>query len=222
MSFDEEDPPCYQCPGCHCVMQPSFFGDVHGGSHWTDGYRSLDTDDELIPVYQCPACTAIHWLVPSRVDRKSLHPTPSNEAPVVRPPAEPALLAAIEKGLAADREGEFIARRLAWWRSNDLVRDDAEVALPPRGPLTLTNMEWLLDHAQRTRPAGEHAYGRLGDFLEVELLRELERFDEALARLTAIASIEFTSPKKNRLVGVRIEYWTALCRARDSKVKLME
>ncbi|QDE96190.1 ribosomal protein L7/L12 [Myxococcus xanthus] len=98
------------------------------------------------------------------------------EAPQVQDVSEALFLDALREGLATTSDEERELRQWAWWQGNKAYRRDAPwVPLAQRTPQVRDNAEALM-----TLCALDDAEHR---WMHAELLRELERFEEALTIL---------------------------------------
>jgi hypothetical protein len=97
--------------------------------------------------------------------------------PAVRELPEAELLAALAAGVTLGGEEERELRLRAWWAGNDPYREPGATWKPfaEREPAARDNLRALLELLDPERPL-EH-------WMKAEALRELERFDEALALL---------------------------------------
>ncbi|MCP3100610.1 hypothetical protein LZ198_17200 [Myxococcus sp. K15C18031901] len=110
-------------------------------------------------------------------------PAEWRQAPRIRLEDEALLLDALREGLARTLDEERELRRWTWWRGNDAFRGgDAWVPLSQRDYEVRENARALmaLCSSEGTEPRWLHA----------ELLRELERFEEALVLLDRMPSPE--------------------------------
>jgi hypothetical protein len=102
------------------------------------------------------------------------------ELPELEELPEEELLAALAEGVALDRAEERELRRRAWWAGNDPYRDPETPWKPfaERAPAARENLRLLLELFDPDEP--------LDGLLKAEALRELERFDEAMALLARV------------------------------------
>ena len=105
-----------------------------------------------------------------------MQPREWNEAPEVQDVSEALFLDALREGLATTSNEERELRQWAWWMGNTAYRRDAPwVPLSQRAPQVRDNALALM--ALCTLDDAEHRW------MHAELLRELERFEEALPLL---------------------------------------
>ncbi|MFP2959407.1 ribosomal protein L7/L12 [Myxococcus sp. 1LA] len=99
-----------------------------------------------------------------------------DDAPQVQHVSEALFLEALREGLATNADEERELRQWAWWMGNKAYRRDAPwVPLSQRAPQVRDSAEALM--ALCAPDDAEHRW------MHAELLRELERFEEALAIL---------------------------------------
>lgn len=203
------------CPHCRGLARHLTLvsGNTFGSRVWTDGKQFAPMLPHPPAVARCAHCQRFYWLrdaVPlGCIDGMGTNPTPTErrwaESPDVREPEEAEYYDAIASGFARDGEEERVVRILAWWRRNDAFRDPpVRRDLPP----TLAGDAWrssldalaaLLDERdERARVT------------KAEVLRELGRFDEALALLGGATSAGYASV---------VAQLRELCERGDSRVQ---
>jgi len=139
-------------------------------------------------------------------DRESASPPEWYEAEFVQEPDEGGYYLAIERGLARTHEEERKARILAWWKSNEPWRHNTN-ATPSWSDVSgrQANLECLLALLDEN--------GDSDRIMKAEILRELGRFDEALAKLSTVRQDDHV------LVSQKIERF---CKEGNTFVKRIE
>lgn len=178
------------CPHCNGLAKHMTLksGNTFGSSLWTDGKHVAPMLPMPPEVVKCGHCGECYWLASAKVvDAVYSLGAPDdpawNSAHFVQEPTEAEYYEAISKGLATEPKQERLARILAWWRRNDVVRD----ALWLNAPSAPSD-------SQGWRANLEALQGLLNDadendlLMKAEVLRELGEFDQAqqvLARVTS-------------------------------------
>lgn len=137
-------------------------------------------------VVQCAHCDTAFWLADAEEVEHRVHsrgePAPGpGGAPVARvvEPTEGEYYGAIARGLATDDGQLATLRLLAWWRSNEPLREDAsgDLESSTRRRENLEALGPLIDDSEE--PAA---------LLKAEVLRELGRFEAAKECLVKVTS----------------------------------
>lgn len=189
------------CPHCGSLIRTPArgAGSSEGGTVWSDGKR-VSPDQPRTPEFvQCGDCSDYYWLeAAEEVGQVAAEAEPSRasdqeqawlRAPRVESLTQEQYWHAIDSGFAARDSMEILLRLLAWWRSNDPLREDrAQLSTwPARAEdnahrlLTLLNPE-----------STEHR------MIEAEILRRLGRFEECLQVLDKVGDPEL-EPAVSRL-----------------------
>jgi hypothetical protein len=167
---------------------------------WTDGFRVSEEPPDNPHVVKCRHCSHVYWLKDAEVigeisnrRAESFPPEWQSAKPVVEA-SETDYYAALASGFARNPEEERGARVLAWWKSNEPLRGEAVAQVyaawarvgpwNPDPRARQANMELLLNLLDLS-DAGDR-------LIKAELLRELGRFDEALAALREVDSDHFS------------------------------
>lgn len=158
-------------------------GNTLGARWWTDGRMIAPMLPSLPAITRCHGCGRYFWISEAKgigyIHYGLEEPPPEwKAARRARELSEQEYLEAIQSGLARTRKQELYLRIWAWWASNDPLRFTGldETQTPPRrSPEALMNLERLLELLDETHPAER--------LQKAEVLRELERFDEALRLL---------------------------------------
>jgi hypothetical protein len=239
------------CPICRSlaryttVMSCNNFGAVF----WTDGKES-DVWSPFPPqVVKCHNCGNCYWLGQAEAlndpyDDEGQPEDPAwRAAPQVQEPSEEEYYQALAANLATDRKQEKTLRILAWWRSNDAIRDgkpvDVELAASGLGPRQ-ENLEALVELLDATGddercddrdcddPSCEdesfdeqsfedddddESRGANERIMKAELLRELGNFESAKQILSEVDSEDAAAAVRQLL---------ALCDRQDRQVRPLE
>jgi hypothetical protein len=153
-------------------------GNTFGERLWTDGWRSAPMLPGIPHFIECPACHRCLWLTNELIEDPPESDSAFDDLPQVHEPGFLAYLGALSSGVSRSIEDEVFLRTRAWWRSNDPQRHglseqrNGEYVAARAG-----NMRQLLALLEQERRAQRDA--------RAELLRELERFDECRAVLSA-------------------------------------
>jgi hypothetical protein len=223
---------CPSCKGQETYLTLWSFTEIRPYT-WTDGFRISAQRPRPPEIVKCGQCSYVYWLKDAEVIGE-LHlgggatsPPEWHKAEHVVEPSEADYYAALASGLGRTPEEERSARALGWWKSNEPLRGDIltqvyeywnifrqdEVhrirheigAWNPDPPARQANMELLLALLDMS-DAGDR-------LMRAELLRQLGRFDQALAAL--------------RNVGVEEASWIVdqirpLCEEEDQLVRLLD
>ena len=138
-------------------------------------------------IVRCDGCGHVYWLKDAqKIGELSLGekcesaaPPEWQQAEFVHEPDEGGYYRAIGRGMARTREEEKEARILAWWKSNEPLRRDLNVM--PSGIDVggrQANLECLISLLDEDEERDR--------ITKAEILRELGRFEEALATLGAV------------------------------------
>lgn len=175
----------YECGHCSGLIEyPTIAsGNTFGARVWTDGKMDAPMLPDMPLLVKCPHCRSMVWITeqkevgkmrPWLVDR---HPYPSAR-PYEEPTVDDYVGYLAESELNADKE--FYARVRLWWLFNDGRRyASRRLPLTAREIENLTALLDLMNDDATSEPLGK-----------AEILRELGRFDEALALLTSIPESE--------------------------------
>ncbi|MCC6784594.1 MAG: hypothetical protein IT457_17245 [Planctomycetes bacterium] len=204
-----------ECPACHVFVRRTTIvsGNTFGMRRFTDGWVETPMLPRQPRIVKCPGCSMCFWLLRSRivghVDRDWCTsdagvPPEWRAAERVCLPDEQDYYRALRNGLANGLSEERDVRIEAWWRSNDPARyPDAHADAPHAGPgereANLRALIPLLDESESQWL-----------IMKAEALRELSRFDEALALLDRIDEPAL------RAAAARIR---TLCVAREASLK---
>ena len=183
---------CPKCKGLAKYMTLAS-GNTFGARVWTDGKEVAPMLPRPPAVVKCRHCEACYWLSEAEeigaVDRwsgENQRVDPAwTAAERVQEPTEEEYYRAVASGLATNPEQERWLRILAWWRSNDALREDRGVRgrPAPRSAGTWTkNLEallLLLDEGDEDDA-----------LMKAEVLRELGRFEPATQVLNGVRSSE--------------------------------
>lgn len=234
------EPILYRCPECSGYFTRSFLASLHfygDVPEWSDGRPGQWWAGLVSPVGRCPACSRVVWLgdakelmeAPRAPDPLSnlgrrwrkltgdrdgrlqaerdwdALPVEIKQAPSfghLQGPRDMQQALDTARNLPPTRE--LYLRLRLWWASNDhLVRDPTKPAIARSVPVEAAraNSERLLDLLQDDPDSV---------MTRVELLRQLGRFDDALAVIPTV-------PVKDR---GRAEWQQQWCEARDAAVKV--
>ncbi len=174
-----EPPLLRECPHCHrAVLFPNFSrGSLRGASVWTDGRMVGPWIPDDLRLAGCPCCGEPFWVnegielgVATDATAQAKYP----EAPMPKELDAPAILDALEKGLARSPRQERYLRIHAWWRDGDGRREGVARELSGEAPdeRQLSNMRRLHGMLDEEVPDDR--------LMKAELSRQLGRFDEAL------------------------------------------
>lgn len=185
------------CPHCNALARHGSLlsGNTFGEQLWTDGKRVAPMCPFPPAYVRCRSCRGFHWLDDAR--RVGRIPGPFDEnpdaevppewlaAPEVEEPTPAGYLEAIETG-AIDPEPELDMRVRAMWRGNAPFREHAPsdaaharaVDAPVDAEARRLNLEAIVDLL------ADADGDRL--LMRAEALRELGRFDEAVAALDRV------------------------------------
>lgn len=205
-----------QCPGSEEVRQVSALrsGNTFGALFWSDGFRIAPGMPDLPAVTRCESGGPIFWVESARVLGTLQHwgdqdPQGWRAAKPVRSLTGEEFLEALAQGLGDTPERERYLRMRAWWAANAAFR---RAELPPASPQTSDFLAGTPARANLEALVRLLDEGQLDDRLtKAEALRELGRFDEALALLP---------PQEPQAYGPR-QRWTLLVdrlAARDARV----
>jgi len=189
---------CPQC-GALAAVESLLSGNNRGAIRWTDGHIHAPMLPTLPAVTRCRYCAAFFWRKDARAVGKIVPgvkqdvPKDWCNAPNIRRLSEAEYREAIAAGMASDPQKERMLRTWAWWAGNDRFRypprrgwlgrkvatsktgptPSTEEIFSPEGRVNLERLIALLDDASP------------GDrLMKAEALRELGRFDEAIALLS--------------------------------------
>lgn len=181
------------CPHCgFFIRAPAPRSDSHdSGTVWSDGKR-VQTDRPRAPEFvQCYGCSDFYWL--EAAEEQGIIPAIAGEheageyepawlqAPRVEGLTLEQYWHAIDSGFAARDSMEILLRLLAWWRSNDPLREnpDGLAGWPARAEKNARELLGLLDEENP-----DH------HMIRAEILRRLGRFDESLGVLDEVSDPE--------------------------------
>jgi hypothetical protein len=180
------------CPHCKGLSRHGTLasGNNLGAVAWTDGFWRAPMLPRPPAVVQCVHCETAFWLADAEEVELRQHsraePAPGPGGAFVARAAEPTegeYYEAIARGLAKDDGQLSTLRILAWWRSNEWLREDwgedaaADVESSARRGENLEALWPLLDDSEEP-----------GALLKAEVLRELGRFEAAKECLATITS----------------------------------
>ena len=204
------------CPHCEALAQYETLtsGNTFGVRVWTDGKQVAPMLPQPPAVAKCRHCEECYWLADAReVGTLELWGNASNQsdptwraAPKVEEPSETDFYAALNKGLATDDQQELELRILAWWRRNDVCRDDVrgarQTTLTEEGRRNLDELVRLLDEGDESDL-----------IMKAEALRELGEFKAAGEILDRVTSEEYAAV---------VRQLRQLCDDRDPCVKELQ
>jgi hypothetical protein len=202
------------CPQCKALAKYGTLisGNTFGAEVWTDGLQIAPMLPCPPEVAKCNECSHLFWLKNANSvgelswAEKDRAPTEWCKAEYLKEPMEADYYTALAGGLAQTAEQERTARVLAWWKSNEPLREQNCTEHSWSDPdARQANLESLLpllnDHDESDR------------IMKAEVLRELGRFDEAMATLATASSPNY-SPV--------VEQLQRLCSERDVFVKRLD
>ena len=184
------------CPHCEslakCMTLTS--GNTFGARIWTDGKKIAPMLPHPPAVAKCRHCNECYWLADARKvgtvgswGNESNRSDPAwDVAPMVEQPSETDFYAALNKGLATNDQQERRLRILAWWRRNDVYRDEVQDGnqspLTDDGRRNLRELLRLLDGAEDN-----------DRIMKAEILRELGEFEAANKILNQVTSEKYVT-----------------------------
>lgn len=206
-----------ECPRC---MSPSKVfsltsGNTIGATLWSDGFQDAPMLPRPPAITRCHKCSGFFWIRDARkvgeIDpfrrKNDAANTAWEGAPSIRELTESEYYEAIEAGFATTGENETQIRTLAWWRANDPDRIDENGSREHEqpNPKMRANLIRLFDVMD-----GNSAEGQL---MKAEVARQLGRFDDATALLSAIVDSELEWVKEQMI---------AFCESRKIKVQVLQ
>lgn len=200
-----------ECPHCKKPLQQITIGSGNnfGAKWWTDG-RMVAHGMPIWPgLGKCPLCGTAFWIKDAKILGEigwtTVNTSPDDKArwskaPAVADPGEADLLAAASApGVTKERERE--ARRWAWWKANDAVRQKAvrTITWNDAQRKNLERLSTLVDVDEECNV-----------ILQAEIARELGQF-EVCSKLLA-------GPFKDTGCGRNAAFIRALARKSNSMV----
>lgn len=203
------------CPKCEGLARQMTIrsGNTFGARIWTDGKQVAPMLSQPLHVVKCRNCGECFWLTDAaeigyvdymREDDQQINPAWSGTKNVKEPTEEEYYLA-LKKRLASNAEQEKQLRILAWWRSNDALRDvppDHAHEISDSSPEWRKNLNALADLLTEVNIT-DH-------LMKVEVLRELGEFESAREVLSRVDSPD--------VAGV-VSQFSSLCDARDTYLR---
>ena len=225
---------CPSCKGLETYLTLYSFTEIRPYT-WTDGFRISMQRPRPPGIVKCGQCSYVYWLKDAEVIGEvplwgGTTSSPGwHKAEHVVEPSETDYYAALASGLGRTPEEERSARVLGWWKSNEPLRGDIVTQVykswnfsPVREnagrrvrheigtwnldpPTRQANMELLLALLDMSN-AGDR-------LMKAEVLRQLGRFDEALAALRNVGSEE---------ASWIVDQVRPLCEEEDQLVRLLD
>ncbi len=167
--------------GCKQPVKLSTFasGNTFRAKFWTDGKCEAPMLPDDLWLQKSPSEGVLFWSDECReIDRIELgHKNPKwEDLPYAEEPTEKDYFAAIDSKLANTDEKRTYIRTRIWWLGNDKIRRRKASELPPKH---IRNLKALVLLPLEDDPEPEQI------LMRADALRELSRFDEALALLEA-------------------------------------
>ncbi len=189
------------CP--HCSALAKIFtieaADPNGAITWSDGWQDTPMTPRPPRIARCPACARIFWtwqapqlgyLPPPEIATPEQAAWAS--APHLSPLDEAGVAAALAEGQGSNPDLEMELRVLMWWRGNDAFRrTDAPVGYPTSAEAH-ANMERFIE---MMKDGDEDLL-----LFRAEALRQLGRFEDALATLDGVCCSDWW-PAKSRVLA---------------------
>lgn len=202
-------PQIIACPLCKGVAkyESLISGNTFGSTLYTDGKMISPMLPLPPPVVRCTHCRGNYWLSDAeklgRLDFAEGTPPEWIDAEYVEEPPESEYYESIALGLAKTADEEKTLRILAWWRGNDLFREQENGGGDDSShDRRRENLEVLLGMFD------EYSQNEL--LMKSEVLRELGRFDSAEELLSRVVSVELEN---------LIDQLKELCRQRVTVVR---
>ena len=204
------------CPYCRALecYETLLSGNTFGSRFWTDGKQVAPMLPEPPAVVKCHSCGGAYWLEDAQAvgtvsgwgpEDAGVDPA-WNEAPPVEELNEDEYYAALQSGMCADMDKERFLRLLAWWKRNDAYRA-SESGPAPESPVPSGECRRNVDALLGLLCDGMTADDQL---MKAELLRHLERFEDASAILSRIDDPEYRAP---------VDYLLSLCQRGDPHLR---
>jgi hypothetical protein len=201
------------CPHCEArhLLPTLNSGNTFGATFWTDGHRDAPMLPQQPPLTRCHGCDHFFWVRDARKEGE-LSPWARAEerkaaegAQKVRWLRESEYPEALAAGLANTPERERTARTLAWWAANDARRNHTSPA-----PRAQEDAARFHDNLERLLALLDTKDGPSDRLMRAEVLRELGRFEEALALLGEELPRNYEHAR---------DVIRAACEARDANVR---
>jgi hypothetical protein len=177
------------CPNCETliVVFSLASGNTIDARTWTDGKMEAPMLPELPALAKCRICQAYYWLadaqpvgeIPLWGTQREAIPESWKKAARIRDLTEEELFEALDRVAAKSRDQELYLRFRTWWAGNDVWRDEPSqnvgLGKTARRPEAVHNLESLLNILDDDKLSER--------LFKAEILRELERYAEALLLL---------------------------------------
>lgn len=169
-----------QPPGCNCLLQyPTLeSGNTFGARYWSDGKCEAPMLPDQPELCKSPSEKVLFWIRDCKVIAEWDFFSDTMDHPewktleIASTPSEADYFRALSSGVAKSKKQILYVRMHLWWRGNDRRRKGKHTELPEKHIVNLTELEKILS-----------AQNKNERLLKAEALRELSRFEEALALL---------------------------------------